>query len=82
MWNWQNQRAGESAFKPSLVGGPFKADFKGLTQNPLPCTEFNVRQHYQHLKENHPYYKELHQPHQKVVKASYLDITKSFLEER
>ncbi len=57
MWSWQNQRAAEPTVKSSLAGGPFKADFKPLTLNPLPAQEFNVRQHYQHLKENHPYYK-------------------------
>lgn len=57
MWSWQNKGTNDPTPKSSLAGGPFKADFQTLTLHPLPTQEFNVRQHYQNLKENHPYYK-------------------------
>lgn len=37
MWSWQNQKTSDTNHKTSLAGGPFKADFKPLTLNPLPA---------------------------------------------
>lgn len=33
---------------------------------------FNVRSHYQKLKENHPFYQQLHKPQQNPIKTTYL----------
>lgn len=81
MWSWESNRQSDT-LKTSLAGSPFKPSF-AATPVPEPrfTSEFDLRKHYQQLKENHPYFQELHKPHQHAVKFSYLDVTKSFLEE-
>ncbi len=56
MWNWSTNKSRDTSYKSSLAGTPFKLDYTPTPKPTFNPPEFNLRAHYQQLKENHPYY--------------------------
>lgn len=71
MWNWQ-AKANEKVKYPYAL-----SDKEGISKTQSSgkalLQQFDLQAHYQQLKENHPFWAELHKPHQSVIKVSYLD---------
>lgn len=67
MWSWNTPKTNNSNNNNLNNKKYFSSSV-----DKLPKQEFNVREHYQHLKENHPCYKELYKVKQTAIKTSYL----------
>ena len=78
MWSWKpyNQENTPNSQKNTYLDNFFKNNPNSLDK-PSFYNNINVKKEYNIIKENHPYYKTIHEPHQKVIKMTYLDQLRS-----
>jgi hypothetical protein len=72
MLNYQTVNPKETYMSASPSTGSFKTDWKPESLKDSTNSQFNLRAHYQRLKESHPFYRDLYQPIQKPVQQTYL----------
>lgn len=55
MWNWNKEENKQASTSTAVTKNLIKT-LSASSSNKLTLPEFNLRNHYQLLKENHPYY--------------------------
>jgi hypothetical protein len=72
MWNWRPKHEQPVASRNTYIQDFLQSSPRSL-DHPSVYYTFDLKKEYTYIKENHPYRQQVEQPHQKPIRATYLE---------